>query len=52
MEILEIISVWIGYVVAGISLLFVLFLGVAKLGHLLGVAPKEVEKRTFLGNFL
>jgi hypothetical protein len=52
MEILEIVSALISYVVAGISILFVVFLGVAKLGRLLGVAPKEVEKKTFLDNFL
>jgi len=51
MEILEIISVWLGYMVAGVSLLFVLFLGVAKVSHLFGVVPGKVEEGGFLGNF-
>ncbi len=51
MEILEFISAYLGYTVAAVSLLFVMFLGVEKLRQVLGVAPKRQEEHRFLDNF-
>ncbi len=51
MDFVEIISSYLGYAIAAVSLLFILLLGVSKVRHMLGVTAKGEGEGSFMDNF-